>query len=1326
MNPRTFLAILVSLLLLLSATPTTFASGPAARSAGQSEVTTQHLLRLRAGDFDPLDGIPLPKELLTNGRVEYYIVQFDGPIDAKWVKSIEDLGCEIIWYLPDDAYLVYAPGTSQSEISMQPHVRYVGPYHTGYKLSPDLFKGPEAKVIYITPLRDPLTVASAVLELGGSVQAVDINLVRAQLPRGMLAMLATVPEVGFIEPGGGGSFLMDNDARILRARQNIDGNFTNDGLSLWSWNGSAFQGVTGKGIRVMVTDTGIDGTHPDFAGRKVYFSTMNAPYSNWTDYFGHGTHCSGIILGNGSYRPPPAPQGQNGTYAGIAPEALLMGEIIDWDSNDDLMYGITVNDVIRDTEAHGAQVSSNSWSCCGTVQVYGVTAQIYDDAVRDSNATKEGNQSIVYVFAAGNSGAGNIITPGVAKNVITVGATGDNRGLDQNTLAGFSSRGPVADGRRKPDVVAPGVNVVSALANNPNFSFVGMSGTSMATPGVAGASTLVIDYYNRTYGLTPSPAMVKSILVNGADQMINAAYKYADSNQGWGRVNLSRSLLETNGRKVWGEDQKHSLSTGQDMDYYFNVTEPRELRVHMAYTDPGAAPPVSKALVNDLDLMAFSPNGTRYNASYFVNDYSAPGGTPDTLNNVEGLRFKAPAVGQWHVRVHATDIPKGPQDYALTVNGWIDISLHDIDLRAVNITFSDSSPVEGQTVQWTARFVNDGLVPSAGSMYYFRLDGNSIQTATTATLARHEVAVLTGNWTATKGAHTFTLEVDPLDLIKETNELNNIVSTGLYVDYYGLDVSAKAINDSVPPGTAAEWQLSIKNTGTVPDEYDISHPSAPNGWSITAPPSVQLGPGAGQAVTVKIGTPSNGFVGSRLVVPFTIISKALPSLEEKVTVHAVIAQTYALTVTVGPDPQFVEPDGQVLYNITITNQGNGPDTFGISWIVRSNWTDDWQVGSPRGHVQLGPGGSAILPLQVYAARDAMATHDCDIDVTAISLGHPVTKAAGTVHAVVAARHELMSSLDPTVTVLAPGKHSDHALFVRNLGNVVENVHYTVKAPNGWAAEKTGGIQLAPSGIMQFLVRVDVPKGTLAGDYEYKIETYWVNGPSHEPIGEHTIMVRVTPEYLLSLYVEPQLLNGTTGDSFVLRTKVVNKGNAIDDVHLEITGINDNWAVTEGPFTFLARPGGVEMTSEFTIQTMNGTAGNYTLVVTAASNASTAPSAKVLMTLHAPPPPPPPVIPPPPKPHPKPNNTGMLIMYGLIIAVVIIIAVVVIVLLMRRRGKRPAEVQAPPPAAAAPTQYPEAPAPAPAPPPKGPEPVEAPKEIVPPPADVKVETPPSKT
>jgi uncharacterized membrane protein/subtilisin family serine protease len=1277
MDKASFSCVGIVLILLIGSFSPILALSGAVDQAGLtvsgSYVQPTHLLRLRAGTFDPIEGIPLPDDLLVKGPTEYLIVQFDGPIHDAWVRALEDLGCEVIWYLPDDAFLVYAPGVSQSELSAFDQVRYVGPYHPGYKLSPALFTGPEANVIYITPLRDSVVVALAVMILGGTVTAVNDNLVRGYLPREHLLALASLPEVGFIEPGGGGSFLMDNDARILHARQNVDGNFTNDGLSLWSWNGSAFQGTTGKGIKVMVTDTGIDGTHPDFDGRKIYFSPLNSGYANWTDYFGHGTHCAGIVLGNGTYRPPPAPQGQKGTYAGIAPEALLLGEIINWDANDDLMYGRTVNDVISDTEAHGAQVSSNSWSCCGTVQVYGVTSQIYDNAVRDSNKTKEGDQSIVYVFAAGNSGAGNIITPGVAKNVITVGAVGDNRGFDENSLAGFSSRGPTADGRRKPDVVAPGVNVMSALANNPNFSFVGMSGTSMATPGVAGASTLVLDYFNKTYGFIPSPAMVKAVFVNGADQLVNPSYKYADSNQGWGRVNLSRSLLETNGRKVWGEDQKHLLSTDQSVDYYFNVSTSNELRIHIAYTDPGAAPPVSRALVNDLDLIAFAPNGTQYNASYFVKDYSATGGTPDNLNNVEGLRFKDPAVGQWRVRVFARDVPNGPQDYALTINGWTDISLHDIDLKVLDLNFSKASPPEGDTVLWKARIMNDALIPLDNVGYNVKLDGNLLMKGTMPYMDRHGIVEVSGNWTAVRGNHTISVEADPLGLIIEKDRTNNVAMGKLFVSHYGLAVDAKAVVSSVLPGALVHWLLTVNNTGTLPDSYNMTWGQIPKGWSATIPTSVQLGPGTGKTLAADIQTPMDAYAGARLSLPITVTSKALPVLKVTVHISAIVLQRYVMTVSLGPSTQMVPPDTSVNYNISISNHGNGPDSFSIGLKATASGTTEWGYGTPTHEVRLDPGGSTVVPLQVYASPSAIASDNCTVEVTVTSRGNSSMSAHGTVLTVVASRPLLLSSISPPVIEVSPGARPVLDLKVMDLGNSHENVTYSVTVPSGWpAVAKASQISLAPSGTKDFLVQVMVPADALAGDYRCLITALWVNGSSYVTISQHPVTIRVRPVHGLTIEVQPSLLNGTTGDVFKLYGNLRNTGNAQEDITVGFSGLNDNWSLTGGAFILSLQPG-ASATCEAWIRTINGTAGNYTITVTAYYADGKTVSASIPLTLAAPPPQhnPPPVNPPPVY-EPHNDSTGLYIMIGLLLLILIIICIVVLVLWSRRRKREMAD------------------------------------------------------
>jgi serine protease AprX len=1256
---------------------------------------TSHLLRLRSGTFDPVEGVPLQKDQLIKDRSDFYIVQFDGPIQDSWVTAITGLGCELIWYLPDDAYLVWSPQASNSELSVQPHVRYVGPVHPGYKVSPDLYIGPESKVVYISPLKDKVKIVEAILHLGGTVYVVGQSLIKAYVPRDKLLELAQVPEIGWMEPGGGGSFLNDNDARILYARQNVDGNFTNDGLSLWSWNGTAFQGTTGKGIKVMVTDTGVDGTHPAFDGRKIYFSTLNAPYTNWTDYFGHGTHCAGIILGNGSYRGPPAPQGINGTYAGVAPEALLMGEIIDWDANDDLKYGRTVEDIINDTEQHGAQVSSNSWSCCGVVQTYGITASIYDDAVRDSNKTAPGNQSIVYVFAAGNSGPGNIITPGVAKNVITVGATGDRKGgYDENYLTGFSSRGPVADGRRKPDVVAPGLYIMSAYANTPNFSYVSMSGTSMATPGVAGASTLIIDYLNKTYGLSPSPAMVKAILINGADQLLNPSYKYADSNQGWGRVNLSRSLLETDGRKVWGEDQQHLLTTGQSVDYYFNVTATKELRVHMAYTDPGASPMASKALVNDLDLVAFAPNGTAYNGSHFVNDYSATGGSSDVLNNTEGFRFKDPAIGKWHVRVKATDIPKGPQDYALTINGWTDISLHDIDLRAIDIQLSNTTPLEGDSVHWSTHFINEGLVPTGLVTYNIKLDGTLIKEGSYPSLLRHETIEITGDWNTTRGNHIFSMEVDPKGLLKETNENNNVVMADLFVYNYGLVVEARANTTFAPPGGIVHWAVVVNNTGTLPDTYDLKTGQVPNGWTLTAPVSVQLEPGSGKVLVFDIGTPVVAYAGTRLVLPLTITSKNLATLTEKVLLQAIVSQVFSFEMSAGPNEQVVAPDSSMKYNITITNKGNGFDSFWVRGHLSSKGTTLWQFDVLNPTVQLNPGGAAVVQVEIYASPDALAGDNCTLDLTVASVGQTDIVAHGTVYATAGARHSLVSSLVKDYAAVAPGKRANFTLVVMNLGNLRENVTYSVRVPPGWTSPVPTKIVLAPGGIMQFMVPITVPENALAGNYQFELDAMNPGGPVVNIIGVHFFTVTVLPVLGLSLEVEPLRLNGTAGDPFDLRIAIKDTGNVKEEVQILVEGLEPEWALTSEHFVFELTPGkGILCTTH--IQTTNDTAGNYTLHVSALYGDKRTPSVAVPLSLKAPPVPNPPVIPPPkPKPKPQADNSWLFSALLVLFLLSVIIGVLIIVLLlrMRKREKAATHPVMPPPSPVPTQQYPKDPGP----------------------------------
>ena len=231
-------------------------------------------------------------------------------------------------------------------------------------------------------------------------------------------------------------------------------------------------------VVVAVIDTGIDAYHIDLDGGKVIgwkdlVRSKTAPY----DDNGHGTHVAGIIAGTGE---------GNASYKGVANGAALVGikvldrrgsgsmstvdAGIDWAIQNKDVYGIKVINLSLGTSTSSAGTDSTSI------------------AVNRASAS-----GIAVVVAAGNSGPAKytIGSPGAASEAITVAAMADV-GENGFNLADFSSRGPTADGRVKPDISAPGYNITAPKANSTN-GYVTYSGTSMATPFTAGVIALMLD-----------------------------------------------------------------------------------------------------------------------------------------------------------------------------------------------------------------------------------------------------------------------------------------------------------------------------------------------------------------------------------------------------------------------------------------------------------------------------------------------------------------------------------------------------------------------------------------------------------------------------------------------------------------------------------------------------------------------------------------------------------------------------------------------------------------------------------------------------------------
>jgi serine protease AprX len=261
-------------------------------------------------------------------------------------------------------------------------------------------------------------------------------------------------------------------------------------------------GFNGAGVNVAVIDTGVELSHPALAavaGTQLDFSGEGTG-----DFFGHGTHCAGVVAS------------QDSRFHGVAPGATVHDyKVMDQNGSMTAANGVSA---IQQAVTDGMDVLSNSW---GFSLVNGAWTDPDGSCVLCQAADAAMAAGAVFVVAAGNeddnscgSTDTHIRCPGNARSVITIGATDDS-----DAMADFSSVGPTPDGRNKPDVAAPGTDIISCRASTGSdmggtatpidANFIQASGTSMATPHVAGVAALMLD---KNSGL--SPGAIKEILMS--------------------------------------------------------------------------------------------------------------------------------------------------------------------------------------------------------------------------------------------------------------------------------------------------------------------------------------------------------------------------------------------------------------------------------------------------------------------------------------------------------------------------------------------------------------------------------------------------------------------------------------------------------------------------------------------------------------------------------------------------------------------------------------------------------------------------------------------
>ncbi len=759
-----------------------------------------------------------------------WIVQFAGPIKDEWYAAMQATGARIVNYLPSNAYVLSGDAKELARVQRfareASYVQWQGPVLIEDKLTlgavehlKSLRPGvPAPTGIYTIQIltNSPMNSQTRALLSSNSngrvineYEILDFTNITLPLSVDSLREIAARPDVVVVEPYIAPTKLDERQNMIVAG--NITGNGPTPGdyfslLSTWGFNQAQF---TTSNFGVDVSDSGIDNatTTPNHFGlrlagaiggtsRVVYNrleGTANVG-STLQGCDGHGNLNAHIIGGHtGSRTAAPHADAQGFRYGlGVNPFINRIGSSVIFDpstfTNPNLpnLQSRAYNDQMR--------LSSNSWGSAAN-GAYTTTSQTFDALTRDAQPTgstfaNAGNQQMVVLFAAGNSGPGvdTMGAPGTAKNVITVGAsenvhpfgaadqcgTTDSGADNLNDIIAFSSRGPTDDGRVKPDIVAPGTHVsggvfqathsdagngaaaacfdASGVCAGPGASdfwplgqqfYTASSGTSHSTPAVAGGASLVYQQFlnNPTYlsdrlpagAQPPSPAMVKAYLTNTTRYMtgVSANDNLYSNNQGMGLMDLGRAF-DTTPRIIRDQVAAQAFAnTGELRVFTGSVSDAsRPFRVSLAWTDaPGAT--TGNSFSNNLDLTV-TIAGQTYRGNVFSGALSVPGGSADIANNLESVFLPAgfPVGTPFLVTVRATNITAN----GIPNDGAADPTDQDFALVVYNGATASLPVIQGTATIVGGTCPANGTAPDPGETLEVSIALQNIGTANTGNL----------------------------------------------------------------------------------------------------------------------------------------------------------------------------------------------------------------------------------------------------------------------------------------------------------------------------------------------------------------------------------------------------------------------------------------------------------------------------------------------------------------------------------------------------------------------------------------------------------------
>ena len=785
-------------------------------------VESSHKIHTILGSFDPTSETPpLPPEAYRDhfdiDNTRFAIVQLVEHDYTLFEELITRLGLVDLDYIPDDSYLVRLPADSSAalsaieELSSHPSIRAVVVQHPGWRVNSDLmqisldaFSGIPVPAIDVdvTPAGDlSIEQIEGLQEHLSSTGAEEVRCdawlcqVKGIDPVWMI-VLANDGRILFTEPSS--NLVLANDYARNIARIDEVVNNHNSGLD-------------GTGEVAAISDSGLDSDHGDFTGRLLTIYNNFGPDNSGADMnSGHGTHVAGIMLGDGS---------GDSTYQGMAPATTFQFYQLEHDQSGQLARWGSLYDMFRHSRQQSAGVHSNSW---GAENMGGQ----YTSDSRSADAFMDDYGDYTVLFAAGNDGASGQTTvspPSTAKNVLTVGASTTGRPFTASVgqVASFSSQGNTLDGRIKPDIVAPGVQICSARAEEAQYPagascsnarhgnndpmYMKADGTSAATPVTAGAAVLVRQFLRDHMNVNqPRSDLIRAILINGAKDLGSA--DIPNSDEGWGQLDLQRSIYPTSGILALNTffDQNQSLTPGYSYLYTYGIDGGYGFSVTLVWNDregSSSASQSSPRLVNNLDLLVTAPDGTSYKGNVFSNGFSTTGGTYDSLNNVERVKVGSTQSGNWTIQV--SNSGGNSQNYAIVITAMGNENpVSDLATVSSSLWISSNEPLESETLIIGANWVNQA--PSTTAPYDVKVEdlttGVILYNVSKNGLAggSSDSLVFTHAFPST-GFHDLRLTLDVYDTVDEPNDF----TSGINNNVYDLQVNVSAIGVRITPYTEA-------------------------------------------------------------------------------------------------------------------------------------------------------------------------------------------------------------------------------------------------------------------------------------------------------------------------------------------------------------------------------------------------------------------------------------------------------------------------------------------------------------------------------------------